>query len=109
MAERASGIFAARHLRGIAVIRQYNVGLRRLVARRIRLQTESKIIALYAQVGNVDLSLVFARRLGDSAVGATLVAAHKFVAAIHHHLRRVSAVQAKAIGVIALPLAVKSG
>ena len=59
--------------------------------------------------GQTDLKLWNAQGLSKGLVGQSRIAADKLACTIFHHLRSVDAVQAKALGIRALPLAVEAG
>src|SRR5215472_13468383 len=59
--------------------------------------------------GQIDRKLGNAQCLLKGLVRQSRIATDKFAGAIHYHLRSVDAVQAKAVGIRALPLAVEAG
>src|SRR6266852_3571640 len=59
--------------------------------------------------GQTDRNLWNAQRLSKGLVGLVGIASDKLAGPIHHHLRSVDAVQAKALGVGTLPLTIEAG
>ena len=57
----------------------------------------------------MDRKLWNAQSLAKGLVRQTRIAADKFAGTIHHHLRSVDAIQAKALGIGTLPLTVEAG
>src|SRR2546425_11252179 len=67
------------------------------------------IRGVYRDRRQMDRNLWNAQRLCKGLVGEAGIAAHKPAGPIHYHLRSVNAIQAEALGICTLPLAVEAG